>query len=427
MIIQNFKFLSLSTLLMCSASCAPIVSSKEVGSGPGVIYALPTSIVSVKVTLGSVPVFDAAGKKRKQELESVIKSLKSEIANADDSKKPALKTKLTKLENELKQLVSSAPKVRALQLIPGAETVLADSKAQFLLSYNPSYNSHDTVEVKTTENGLLKSISSTASDKTGEALSLVVKAGADAAVFFASGGFSDLALDSVGQVSGQKRDPNVGDCNNESDYEVEVPIDPSDQEAAFQSMELAIKSKTGRECVFFDAYDSRARLIYTTDPQKFSLRDTEAITELKSISEVDRGKCSKGACYRRKGGVIFHLRHKDQRVASFPTILSAPQLGAIGWIDFERREFIESKSEAEFNNGSLVRVKYSKPSELLAFVNIPVDVLESIFGIPAKLFETEAGRLEGEAKVIEAETGLIESRIKLLEQQKKERESLEIE
>lgn len=416
--------LSLSCVL---GGCSPVLVADKPRTGSGVIYALPTSVVLVKMKLGSVPILNAANKKRKQELENLIATTKAELSKAKEPSITKLKEKLQKYKSELKELIDSVPKIRALQIVPGAESVMADLDAQFLLSYSHAYSSDDTVEIRTTENGLLQSISSTAGDKTAEAISLTVKAGADAAVLSVTGGLSRLTLDALDDIKSEKVEPSVVQCSEQQDYEVEVPVDPGDREAAYQILETAIKAKTGQVCFHLDVYDSNVKLIYTSDKDKREQVNAEAVTSLKEGTSIDEGWCSKGACYRRKGSVIFHVRHLDRRVVSSTAQLSAPQLGAIGRIDFWRRAFVEAKGEADFSNGSLIRIKYTKPSELLAIARVPVDILETLFGIPSKLFETEAGRLQGRAKVIEAETSLIEARIKLLEKQRLETETLQVE
>ena len=402
-----------------------ITDNTEVKSG--IIYALPTSIILIKIKLGSVPILNTENKKRKQKLELAIAKTIEEISKAKEPSKTKLKERLKKYRDELKSLIDSAPKIRALQMVPGVEHVMADSNAQFQLSYNQAYSSDDTVEIRTTEDGLLQSISSTAGDKTGEAISLIVKTGADTAVLLATGGFSRLRLDAVSDIGTEAAKPDVVPCSEQQDYELEVPVDPRDQQAAYKILKTAIKAKTGQVCLHLDVYDSNLELIYTSEEKRLDEISDKAVKAINNRTNVSEKRCSKGACYRREGSVIFHVRHFDKRILSSTAQLSAPQLGSVGRIDFWRRAFIEAKGEADFSNGSLVRIKYTKPSELLAIARLPVGILETLFGIPSKLFETETGRVQGRAKLIEAETNLIKARIELLEKKRLEKDILQVE
>lgn len=375
----GFGFLILIATIF--SGCSPVLKSEDLGEGQGagVIYALPTSIVSIKVKLGSVPVLSAVAQKAKQKLETEIRNTAAAIAKAKTEAKPELEKKLKSLKGVLEKLLNDAPTVRSIQIVPGTETVMADPKAQFLLAYKPEFNSDDTVEIQTTESGLLQKVSTRASDKTGEAITLTVKAAADAAVFFASGGLSGLSQGAVGILDRPQVERDPKECREEPDYEVNVLIDPRAQASAYKAIQLAVKAKTGRNCIHLDVYDSGARLIHTSDSNRLSSVNEAAKEELETITSVRKKACESAVCYRRRGSLVFQLRHKDRSVVPTSARLTAPQLGAVGWIDFQRRSFVEAKAEADFNNGHLTRVKYTKPSQLLAIVNVPVDILETIF------------------------------------------------
>lgn len=359
----------------------------------------------------------AAEKKQVADLESEIglKTLAA-VNEKDPAKQQELLAEVAKLTREKDDIIDPAEKIRAVRIVPATESVLPDEEARFVLHYQPSSWSDDTVEIKTLSNGLLDEITSIAADKTAETVTLIVKGAADAAVFSEAGGFSDLTKKPT--LGMQFTPEEKADCKNQPDFSIEVSINPRDFAAAYETIKNEVIAKTGFHCLELEVRDQHAKLLYTSDTSASEPISTEALSTLKKRTQVRCAMCQKGACYRRKGSLQFKLRHETDDILSGSAQVAAYQLGEIGRVDFQRRAFVEAKTEVDFENGGLVRVKYTKPSQWLAGASIPIDILETLFGIPSKLFETESGRLKGQASVIEAQTGLVEAQANLIEKQR---------
>ena len=96
------------------------------------------------------------------------------------------------------------------------------------------------------------------------------------------------------------------------------------------------------------------------------------------------------------------------------------------YVPVNRASFVSSYTSLVFERGMLREVETDKPSELVGFVKIPVDVASAILAIPAELLTIRINRIEQRsdlaAKVAaqsEAERSRIESEIAMLEAARK--------
>ena len=95
------------------------------------------------------------------------------------------------------------------------------------------------------------------------------------------------------------------------------------------------------------------------------------------------------------------------------------------YVPVTRASFVKKDTQLHFDQGMLTQVSTNKPSELVGFVTIPVDVATTIVGIPAELLKFRIERTDlrrqisvNERDQVRAESERIDSLTKLMEAMK---------
>ncbi|WP_139311603.1 hypothetical protein [Desulfovibrio sp. DV] len=77
--------------------------------------------------------------------------------------------------------------------------------------------------------------------------------------------------------------------------------------------------------------------------------------------------------------------------------------------DLRRTAFVKKTYAVQFENGFLTSAKINKPSELLAGVSLPVDIIKSIASIPAEIIQLKINYNSQQQALLEAEKTKFES------------------
>ena len=274
----------------------------------------------------------------------------------------------------------------------GPPVVYPDQNYTFTLAYLTDSFSTDKVAVKTTGDGLLKSISTTSRDeRAAVAGSLVALAGelAKAAATFSSPG-SVLALEAAPRVQSGFAPPPVA-----VPFKQTLLVDPYDPE-------LSAKVSDALRSAGVDGVSLR-------------LAPSSLPSESRTPEEI-RAFCQTGACYRRVAPVTLRVED-DATQTAMERITILPNNGVVGRLDFERRSFVENKAVALFDQGMLVEISYDDPSTAAAVANAPVELVRDIVEIPASAFGAGRARLDAERQLLQAEEALLRQEIALLKAQ----------
>jgi len=84
------------------------------------------------------------------------------------------------------------------------------------------------------------------------------------------------------------------------------------------------------------------------------------------------------------------------------------------YVPVTRASFVTKKTSLEFDHGMLTRATTNKPSELLAFVKIPVDVATTILGIPSELLKIRIEQNNRQQELIQSRTSVANSEVEQL-------------
>lgn len=252
------------------------------------------------------------------------------------------------------------------------ETILVpDHSEVFLLDYKNSAVSDDTLTIKLTPDGLLSKVETKAADKTGEIIIKLAEVGKEVAKAAAY-------VSSVGEKPEVIRD------------------------LTFSSSDVnAINAELAKI--------PGANLQINLDP-------------LASLASTITGE-SKGICFRPqtpfKLGFVKNNELIEQRILLLPD--RAPRV----CMPLERAPFVSKVTNLSFEKGILTEVHIEKPSEALAFMEIPLSIAKMLASLPAELLQLKINYSNREKELATAQKAELEAKQALLEYLKKQQEMRE--
>ena len=111
---------------------------------------------------------------------------------------------------------------------------------------------------------------------------------------------------------------------------------------------------------------------------------------------------------------ICTLQSDEVQRNEIPVLAADPNRTFI--VDTSRAMFVKKRVDLLVTDGVLTGIEVDKPSELLAIVSLPVDLLKAIVSIPAELLTIKVNNAESEKKLTAADVELLKLQIDLLKQ-----------
>lgn len=421
--IRVLALLSMGLLGGCSGdlltSASVRVDHGKENNEPGVIYALPRTLVSVTVTLGEQPAPTAMQKeelaRKTRDLRAVEAKLK-ELMDSDKAERAKLRKSRDELIGTIGKLKKNLAKVRGLSMSLARGAVIADPYATYRIVYEPASLRTETVTVATTPAGLLKSVSTVSKDEVPGIAKDVIQVAAEGVAFFSTGAIRQVPRgDAKIQLDELADPPAPTGCAAQKDFTAKVLFDPLLPDAAAKRLNEVANAVAGggTECIRFRLYDARLTERYNGFGEAPSVLFADLTERLRKARDI--AQCNWGVCYTRPGTLLLEASHMSAEVANLTGIvqLSVPQAGQVGVIDFGRANFVENSASAEFSDGMLTRVSYTDPSEVWGFVSIPIDALKAIFGIPAQIFDTGTAQAEAQATIAQGQLDILLKQVQL--------------
>lgn len=121
-----------------------------------------------------------------------------------------------------------------------------------------------------------------------------------------------------------------------------------------------------------------------------------------------------GIVHRPALPYLFRLTTDDPLANLAPQFVYLPNEAPMFTIDIKRRAFVENKHSLTFTNGMLTEIAWTKPSEALGFVNIPLDIAKAIVAIPGELLSVKVNSATSETNLLNAQRNLLEAKDQLL-------------
>ncbi len=260
--------------------------------------------------------------------------------------------------------------------------IVPDRDFEYALYYRYSAFSDDKYVIQRTNTGLLSSIQFTADEKTAEVLVKVV----DIAKEVAKAAFVPFA--------------DLKEQGFETVYSgVFDPFNPEERQAFVDAIN-EISGSTG--------------LKYNIEiDQKSYEQDPGAPDRPKS---APYSSCTAGACFRTAS--IFPLiitrgKKEVQRIN-----LTLPNPAAIGSVDITRAAFVKKVTDITFDNGILTKIDVHKPSEALAFMEIPLSIAKAIVSVPGEILKLKFDISTAEKNLLDAQKNELKAKQELIDFQR---------
>jgi hypothetical protein len=236
-------------------------------------------------------------------------------------------------------------KTHAIKLVDTA--YVPDPRLQFILNYKGLATSEDDVKVTIGANGLLTKIVVTSEDKSGAIILKLIDIGKEVAkmgVIFSEGG--------------------------------QVVYD-----ATFDPFDLQARTRVKNELA---AYNCSYRLTRISG---------NSVDVARSVSTSETVSPTSGVAFRPVFAYNLMLMN-DGRPASVQTVL-LPNEAQVMTIPITRAAFVKKVTTVAFDHGLLTEVDINKPSEMLAFMDIPLAIAKAIVDVPAELVQLKINTSKG--------------------------------
>jgi len=257
-----------------------------------------------------------------------------------------------------------------------------DNNYFYTFRYIPNIFATDEVTVTLTKNGLLSSVKITAEDKWVEIIRNLVSIPSEAAkglTMPAPSSFEKLKL-------------------------IDIDIDP----------DIFIYNKPEKQSIIDDL---RNNLNITIDITRHDYKNNFNLSK-EIVSQ-------KGVYYRPLMPYDMLIRYEPKKITNddFPfenkVTLLLPNGAPILCLDITRGAFITKMIDVTFSEGILKEVKTDKPSEILAALDIPLDVVRAFVKLPTDLIQIKIGYTKAETELLKQQAATIKAMRYLLQTEKK--------
>ena len=369
-------------------------------SNSGAIYFLPRSYFKIKITPknGSGEQEPQAGKKNSNaNVQSTIQNnvtvsvsgtpeTPSQGASGSPGHDIELEFKRNKIED--KTFIFTLDVVTKI-----------DPGKAYYLQYIPSPSSDDDVDIAV-KNFFISSVKTTAENKSDEialkSVELIKQAvllgtgipGAPLETAETGAKSKDVGTASIDAP--QKQEKFAG-CPESIDIEVD-PIDiMTTAKQTFNFTGCQCYKKDNTSCLPGEIQFKIERLAFISDPNP--------VTD-------DQGVHYRAAFPYR---LIITVGNSDGITKVVERIVLLPNESPAYLFDLRRTAFVKKTYDVQFENGFLTSAKINKPSELLAGVSLPVDIIKSVASIPAEIIQLKINYNSQQQALLEAEKTRFES------------------
>lgn len=319
---------------------------------------------------------------------------------------------------------------------------IPDPNTRMLLEYNLSIRSSDEFRLGVTKNGLLNTVKSLSEDKSGEViikLAELAKEAAKIALFTTPTSEQKL-------IKKQSPDERRKACYDQlKKMSVSLNINASE----------FLKLKTISETQSVDEISNKYSLLIKEKIEKFNSKIIEAMmvdgtesfgkfnlisdvnfdskkTETLEIGKAEEIDYKRGLVFRvmeptnlqvtmdtsdlefRKGNQTCTLPKIVESVDTLPMMVANPLKTFV--VDTNRAAFVKKRVDLLVSDGVLTGIEVDKPSELLAGISIPVEVLKTIASIPGEILSLRVKGMEAEKSLTQNEAEIIKQQVEIIKQ-----------
>lgn len=264
---------------------------------------------------------------------------------------------------------------------------------RLLYEFEPSSMADDILQVDTTEEGLLKQVATTTTDRTGD----IIVAGAQLLFTVLTGGASPPP-EAAGLQSTCSKEP------------LAAAFSPYNEDGQLQEVYEALLKRCYRLVISASGPCGRGG-----DP-KFLSGPCAALPYQTYASFASRYP---GIYFRRIRQIVVTIYKLDSPENPEGEMLwtgpvSIFDKSDLYQVSIDRASFVKQQTTIVFTNGSLTSISLNKPSQVLAAVNIPVKVARIVFAIPLAGLQQQSTMLNAQATLLTAQANLMNAQSTLL-------------
>lgn len=239
-----------------------------------------------------------------------------------------------------------------------------DTSQLLLANFTPSIFANDEVHITATNQGLLENIAVTAEDRISNIVGIIAKAPQSAS------GLNEF----------RKADS--------KDKEKVSPI-TADETLEFTSTFIILPGQlqqatyTKKWMIHLDGIDADKATVDASIMFEIPVVETHKIAEKKIFN---------GLLTRPRRTVTLGVKTKPKDSTEFSKValltydVLIPDISRLAVVPIKRAAFVKSQYTPKFNAGVLIENSITKPSEVEAFLSIPINILKAVFALPAQLF-----------------------------------------
>lgn len=117
--------------------------------------------------------------------------------------------------------------------------------------------------------------------------------------------------------------------------------------------------------------------------------------------------------YRAPMPVLVSVRQDGRLVSS--SVVNVPQLGPTAYLPMKANGFVTTTDEITFADGSVTKWASKRPSEVLAVVKVPVEIMKAVISVPTEIFQLKVNHDTQASTLRQNEINLLKEKIKRIE------------
>lgn len=424
------KILILTSIILtygCSSKILETTQQPDSGTSKlGTIYYLPKALIPITITVQEAPKSPGSGGGSTNSPTSTTQSITNNVT-VNNAPPPAAK----------KEAASSSEPSLQFSVTVKSNQIIPDTSKVYFLEYSSEIAADDEVTISVNSNQLLQTNSAKSTDESGKAVVMVAKLIGEVTKLVATPIPGETTPFRLSRATPQAAKPQKKKKAEEPKYvcklkptTIETFLDPSDASSLDALNKLA--RENGLPLDFKITPDNKI---------KNPLPVATSCTHNKWDSWFD-DECS-GIFFRasvpyrltvsvNKGNTFDPLeintsdkaKPADQLSCLAPESSSrdltvmAPNNGPVFSVDVSRAALVSKKTELTITDGMLTKIDVNKPSQLIAGLQIPFDIVKNLASIPADILSLRIKQFQDEGNLTKAQVELLSQEIQKIKTSK---------
>jgi hypothetical protein len=414
---------SIVLILLLGACSSKILKTTSIPSitkdSVGVVYYLPKALIPITISLedGVPKSSDDGATKPGGNGNNPVQTTTNNININTGSEKPGASQKP---EADKKPVIPSdvgslkIQKDQYYKVTIGESKLVADTSQPFFLNYNPELVTDDVLAIGVGPNQLLQTTNSKSTDQSGQIAVILARIAIDV--------FRLTAVFDFRTHKKETQTPSTIACADLKDIKVNTYLDVSAKnEEAFSKKKLEDKLK-----------NTPIRIEVTNNSCDTDLCRNPVFPSKESANKLPKDADDTGVLFRALRSYNLTVSIDPANMPdgkkwcediTIPTEINevnimVPNDGPVYSVDVSRAAFVSKTTNLTIVDGMLAKIDLDKPSSLVSFVRIPLDILEAIIAVPSDLLTLRLKKIQDEGALTKAQGDLLLNEIARLKNEK---------